>query len=904
MVDLPRGTVAFIFTDIEGSTVRWERDREAMAAAVDRHLAIIHSAVATNGGIHFKTVGDSVQVAFPTTAKAIAAALDAQRRLLAEDWSAVGGLPVRMALHVGEADPNLQGDYLAAPLNRLARLLATGYGGQILLSQAVQHLSNGALPPEVDLIDLGEHRLRDLLEPEHIFQLRHPMLPDRFPPLKSLGNRPTNLPLQPTPLLGREADTADVTRLLRDPSVRLLNLTGPGGIGKTRLAVQAATDLLEDFSDGVFFVSLAPLTDASLVPGAIVEALGMREAGDRPLPERLQQFLATKHLLLILDNVEHVAEAAPLIGDLLGSAPALKVLTTSRVPLHLRAEWEHPVPPLGLPSLRPLPPLEQLTRYPSVRLFLERARAVKPGFTIDSGNAHAVAKICHRLDGLPLAIELAAARTRMLAPHALLARLGGSLPLLTGGARDLPARQQTLRETIAWSHDLLTANEQTLFRRLAVFAGGAPFEAIEPVATAESEVDVFGGLEQLVEHSLVRQEDALDGEPRFSMLETIREFALEQLAAGGEEVAVRAEHMAWCLRLVEPVERGVHGPFGASDLAWLNQIDLEHHNIRAALTWAHKRSEAQLVVRFTAALARFWRVRGYLHEGRSWVEVALAYGDTGDPSTRLRLLQGAGLIAIALGDYPWAAALGEEGASLARQPGTSGSAGLSVHLLGVVALDQGQHAQAAKLFEEAQVLYQADGEMAWRPVALSHLGLATAEMGDEPRAVALWEEVLAHEENRFAVAYALQHLGAVLGRRGEFRAAAERFQQSLAVWQELGDTWYLASCLGGVAAVAAACREWEKAAKLLGAAEVLRETSGGTLRPRERTLHEETVAAVSAALHDRDFAAALADGRAMALADVIAAVGEIGRCDRASATVAPGGSAGSTSQLHQRPAAR
>jgi predicted ATPase len=585
----------------------------------------------------------------------------------------------------------------------------------------------------------------------------------------------------------------------------------------------------------------------------------------------------------------------------LGSAPALKALITSRVPLHLRAEREYLVPPLGLPPLRPLPPLEQLTQYTSVRLFLERAQAVKPGFIVDSGNASAVVEICHRLDGLPLAIELAAARIRMLAPHALLARLERSLPLLTGGARDLPARQQTLRETIAWSHDLLAANEQTLFRRLAVFAGGAPFDAIERVATSESDVDVFEGLEQLVEHSLVRQEDAPNGDPRFSMLETIREFASEQLVASGEEIAVRAEHMAWCLGLVEPVERSAHGAFGASDLVWLNQIDLEHHNIRAALTWARERSEPQVVVRFAAALARFWRVRGYLHEGRSWVAAALAHADVGDPTTRLRLLQGAGLIAVALGDYGWAAAVSEQGAALAREPGTSGSAALSLHTLGVVALDQGQYAQAAKLFEEAQVLYQADGEVAWRPVALSHLGLAMTELGDEPRAIALWEEVLADGNNRFAVAYALQHLGAVLGRRGEYRAAADRFQQSLAVWQELGDMWFLASCLGSVAAVAVACRQWEQGAILLGAAAVLRETSGGTIRPRERTLHEETLAAVRAGLDERDFATASADGRAMPLTDVIDGVGEIGRCDQPSATVVPVGSAGGTSLLHLSP---
>ena len=421
-----------------------------MAAAVDRHLALLDAAIAAHRGIRFKTVGDGVQAAFPTAPQAIAATLDAQRALLAEDWSVGDRLRVRMALHAGDAEPDARGDYLAAPLNRLARLLAVGHGGQVLLTQAVRQLTRGALPAGTELRDLGEHRLRDLLEPEHVYQLLHPELPADFPPLTSLDARSHNLPLQPTPFLGREREVDEVVALLRRPEVRLLTLTGPGGTGKTRLALQAAAELLEDVADGTFFVPLAPLTNAALVPSAIASALAIREDGERALTDRLKEVLAGQELLLVLDNVEHLVEAAPLIGELLGAAPGLQVLATSRTPLRLRAEREYPVPPLGLPRRQPLPPLEELSQSEAVRLFIERAQAVNPDFALDNENALAVAEICWRLDGLPLAIELAAARVRLLPPRALLARLEQRLPLLTGGPRDAPARHRTLRDTIAW----------------------------------------------------------------------------------------------------------------------------------------------------------------------------------------------------------------------------------------------------------------------------------------------------------------------------------------------------------------------------------------------------------------------------------------------------------------------
>ena len=476
MPELPHGTVTFLFTDIEGSTALWEQNRQAMASAVARHIALLDAAIQAHGGVHFKTVGDAVQAAFSTAPQAVAAAVDAQRTLLAEDWDSVGGLPVRMALHAGEATPDERGDYLAAPLNRLSRLLSSGYGSQILLSQTVQQLTRGTLPAAVELRDLGEHLLRDLLVSERIYQLLHPALPADFPPLKSLDARPHNLPLQPTPFIGRDRETGEIVALLRRDDVQLVTLIGPGGTGKTRLALQAAAELLEDFADGVYFVDLAPLIDAELVPGAIAAALDVREEGRTQVHERLREVLALQTLLLVLDNFERLTKAAIVVSQLLVACPGLKVLATSRVPLHVRAERHYPVPPLALPDPMASSDTGAIASSEAVQLFVERAQAASPAFALTSGTASVVAEIVRRLDGLPLAIELAAARIRLLPPAALLVRLESRLTVLTGGPRDAPVRQRTLRDAIAWSYDLLKSNDQVLFRRCAAFAGGCTFQ--------------------------------------------------------------------------------------------------------------------------------------------------------------------------------------------------------------------------------------------------------------------------------------------------------------------------------------------------------------------------------------------------------------------------------------------
>jgi predicted ATPase/class 3 adenylate cyclase len=867
MAQLPSGTVTFLFTDIAGSTALWERDRATMRAAVDRQLTILRSLITAHHGFLYKTIGDGTQAAFTSADEALRAAVAAQRALLQETWGEPPGpVKVRMALHAGEAIPDTRGDYLAAPLNRLSRLLAAGHGGQILLSQTVQQLSRGALPAGAALRDLGEHRLRDLLEPERVYQLLHPDLPDQFPPLKSLENRPNNLPLQPTPFLGREQEVAQVVALVRRPEVRFLTLTGPGGTGKTRLALQAAAEVLDDFADGVFFVPLASLTDPELVLPTLATTLGIREEGGQPLRERLRDFLAAKQLLLVLDNFEHLAAAGPAVGELLATAPELTVLATSRMPLRLRAEREYAVPPLGLPRRKPPPTLEQLSQYEAVRLFIERAQAVKADFTIDNETAPAVAEICWRLDGLPLAIELAAARIRMLPPQAMLTRLEQRLPMLMGGARDAPERQRTLRNTIAWSYDLLVPEDQVLFRRLAVFAGGATFEAIEAVVNPDGSRDVFGGLERLLEQSLLRQEVGLEGEPRFSMLETIREFGLEQLEASGKDEETRQQHAAFFLATAEEAAPALYGP---QQRASLERLETEHDNIRAALGWALT-GAPETAIGLVAALHWFWFYRGHLTEGRDWTERALATGTSAEPKVQARALNWSSAFAWGRADYATASARAEQAVALARSVGDRSGEGWALVNLGIVAGFLGDRKRATALHAEAEERFRSSGERVGAAAAsfnqgveagiagdmdrqrefferslaecqaigdriqaswtVCALGKHERERGNLARAQALLEEALATaREFRFGMieAWALDELAEVAGERGAAELAAAYLRDAEVKYREMGHGLDLAYALNGFGYRALRQGDLERARSLIEEALGLAREFGG-----------------------------------------------------------------------------
>ncbi|HKA50881.1 MAG TPA: adenylate/guanylate cyclase domain-containing protein, partial [Candidatus Dormibacteraeota bacterium] len=539
MTDLPTGTVTFLFTDIEGSTRLLYTLGDAYAKVRSEHATIIRDAIAVCGGTEVDTAGDSFFAAFPSPRGAVRAAVMAQRGLQAHEWPAGSSVRVRMGLHAGEGV--LSGsEYVGMDVHRAARVADAAHGGQVILSGATRGLVEHSLPEGTSLRDLGEHRLKDIVHLEHLFDLVIDGLLAEFPPPRTLDARPNNLPAQLTSFVGREEQIAEIRQLLG--RARLLTLTGPGGTGKSRLALQVAAETLGDYRDGSFFVDLSPVMDPALVPAVIAQALGVSETPGVPIIEGLRTHLRDRELLLVVDNFEQVAVAGPVLEELLTTAPRVKALVTSRVVLSLRGEQEYAVPPLKPPDLRQQADPADLNRFEAVRLFTERALAVQPRFRLTAKNAGAVAEITVRLDGLPLAIELAATRTKVMTPEQMLPRLQQSLTLLTSGARRLPERQRTLRGAIAWSYDLLPEAERSLFARLSVFSGGWTLAAAEGIAEPkELALDALEGLSALLDNSLIRADEP-NGQPRFSMLETIREFGQEQLSAADELEHVRRRH--------------------------------------------------------------------------------------------------------------------------------------------------------------------------------------------------------------------------------------------------------------------------------------------------------------------------------------------------------------------------
>ncbi|HEV2917810.1 MAG TPA: adenylate/guanylate cyclase domain-containing protein, partial [Actinomycetota bacterium] len=553
MIELPTGTVTFLFTDVEGSTRLLQTLGDGYAAVHDEHAAIIRRAVAGGGGVEVSTHGDAFFVAFASPAGAVRAAVAAQRGLAAHDWSPGPAVRVRIGVHTGEG--TLGGDdYVGIDVHRAARIADAAHGGQVIVSDATRGLVEHALPAGVSLRDLGPHRLRGIADPERLHQLVVEGLRADFPPPRTLDARPNNLPPQLTSFVGREEEIAEVERLL--DRTRLLTLTGPGGSGKSRLALRVAAELLTRFQDGSFFVDLSPVTDPDLVPAAVAKALGVPEAAGRPVLEEVKEHLRHRELLQVVDNFEQVAEAGQVIEELLVAAPRLRTMVTSRVVLSLPGEQEYEVPPLHVPDAARLPrdPAD-LGAVEAVRLFCERALAASPRFALTEQNAPVVAEICARLDGLPLAIELAATRTKVLTPAEILSRLERRLSVLTSSSRSLPERQRTLRAAIAWSYDLLDPVERRLFARLSVFTGGWTFESVEAVCDPEAlGVDALDGLTSLVDKSLVRRVESPGRPRRFAMLETIREFGREQLEACGDLTPVLRRHAEHFLDLAVEAE--------------------------------------------------------------------------------------------------------------------------------------------------------------------------------------------------------------------------------------------------------------------------------------------------------------------------------------------------------------
>ena len=812
--DLPAGTVTFLFTDVEGSTkLLHELGTEAYAAALLEHRRILRAAFGAHGGVEVDTQGDAFFVAFPTAPGALEAAAAAQTAL------AEGPIRVRMGLHTGTP---LLGDegYVGGDVHRAARIAAAGHGGQVLVSAAT-----AALLRSDELRDLGEHRLKDLSAPERLYQLGA----GEFPSLKSLYR--TNLPIPSTPFLGRAKELDEVLALVSRADVRLLTLTGPGGTGKTRLSAQAAGLSSDHYPDGVWWVPLASLRDPELVLEMAAQVLGSK-AG-------LAEHIADRSMLLLFDNFEQVVAAAGDIADLLAACPHLELLVTSREPLHVSGEQEYPVPPLA--------PEE------GVDLFLARARAVRPDFGADA----AVPEICRRLDDLPLALELAAARVKTLSTAQILARLEQRLPLLTGGARNLPERQQTLRGAIAWSYELLTPGEQRLFARLAVFRGGCTLEAAEEVT--DGDLDTIGSL---VDKSLMRH-----SEERFRMLETIRDYAAERLEASGEAEEMRRRHAEHFLALAEEAYPNLKG----SPKVWLDRLEAEQDNLRVALDGFEATSESQLALRLAGALYRYWYMRGHLGEGRRRLDRVLR-ADERPTAARARALVGSAVMA-ANGDYLATGRLrAEEALALHRTLGDAWGAAYSTYMLGYLATEESDWANAQPLFEESLRAFRELGDEHYSLLSTDGLAWISRELGDTERSRALHEDVLHRaraQSDEIVVAVQLFQLATLAFDDGRVQDALAMLKEALGINRDHDMPEGIVENLCIFAKFLAAEGRAEMAVRLMSRAEVLRDEIGG-VSSWVAEMNEKTLAIIRAQLDDAALAEAWEQGQALTVDEAVA----------------------------------
>jgi predicted ATPase/class 3 adenylate cyclase len=917
MPELPTGTVTFLYTDIEGSTRLVYRLGDAYAGALAEHQRLLRAAFAHWGGQEVDTQGDAFFVTFARAAAAIEAAVEGQRALGRQPWPGGVELRVRMALLTGE--PRLaKGAYTGLDVHRVARICGAAHGGQILLAQSTRDLIEGRLGDGLSLHDLGEHRLKDLQRAERIYQLVVDGLPRVFPVLRSLSALPNNLPIQLNSFVGRQAEMAEVKRLLADG--RLLTLTGPGGTGKTRLSLQVAADVLEEFPDGVWFIELAPLADASLVTSTVAGVMGVREPAGRALHDALIDALRETTGLLVLDNCEHLVEACAQFAEgVLRACPRLKVMASSREPLGIAGEVSYRVPSLALPQAGAQLTAAVALQSPAVQLFVERAQAAQPSFALTDSNAGAVAQVCRRLDGIPLAIELAAARLRVLSAEQIAARLDDRFRLLTGGSRTALPRHQTLRALIDWSYELLTPGEAALLRRLAVFAGGWTLEAAESVTqTGRADLDVLDGLARLADKSLLVVDEG-GREARYRLLETIRQYASEKLIEAGEAAQARDHHLAFFLTLAEQAEPALTGREAET---WLDRLEAEHDNLRIAVDWALDTDPLralELVIRLTQFLSR----RGFAGEGRRWAAEALqrtealpaAATDRVLLRTRALALSSMTALAIGQGDSQSARGAAEESVRLWRalddNPGQLVDAlsllAFSAHLLGDAAtartaiqeaVDRARtlndpHALIMAIGNQARIAFEAEHDLAAGQAALEEvialtrsvgdrmrLSLSLKELGIAERLASDYVSARAHlgeslllagqDGDRFMLNVARSELAEVARQQGNLGEAAALFGQCLSEWLALGNQGAVARCLEcfGFMARARADRAagdektalLSRMARLCGAAEALRARSGASMIPPERAEYAAEVEAGRAALGDTGWQAAWAEG--------------------------------------------
>jgi predicted ATPase/class 3 adenylate cyclase len=823
-VELPSGTVTLLFTDIEGSTALAERLGDRWPGLLAEHNRILHETFSAHGGIELGAEGDALFVAFTGAGAAAAAAAAAQRALASHGWPEDAGIRVRMGLHTGEPTPTADG-YVGLDMHRAARVAAAAHGAQVLLSQTTRDLLPESLGG-LTFRDLGEHRLKDLSGPQRLHQLRIEGLAADFPPPRTIEGRATNLPAQPTPLVGRSRELESVRTLLLGEGTRMVTLTGPGGTGKTRLALQVAADLLDEFPDGVYGVLLAPIADPDVVPLELARVLGVEETSTLSIAEALKAAVANRRTLILFDNFEHVGPASGLLGDLLGSCPGLKALVTSREPLRIAAERQYPVPPLGLPASSVKSALEA-AEYEAVMLFVERARAVRPDFELTDETAPIVAEICERLDGLPLAIELAAAWSKVLPPAALLRRLERRLELPATRGADVPARQSTIRQAIAWSYDLLADEERRLHARLSVFVGGFTLEAAERVVAPAGEPapDVLEGVGSLVDRSLLRETEDAAGEPRFTMLATIREYALEHLLDTGDNEDLLRRHALEFARFAEEADEGLRT---GDQLLWFDRLEAEHDNLRAALDSSAASGDDETALRLGGALGWFWYTHGHALEGCSRLTDLLARTEGVPDELRARPLYALGVLLDQRGEPQRAAELVGRSLLVFREQGERRRVASALNSLGSIKRGLGDFESARSLLEESIALRRELGDEAGAAGALSNLGVIAFEQGDLDEAEARFEETIALDRahgNEWGSGVAADNLAAVALERGDHRAR-ELIRDTLAVAERVGDQELLAFGLEKAAVLAALDGDSGRAGRLAGAADALRESTG------------------------------------------------------------------------------
>jgi predicted ATPase/class 3 adenylate cyclase len=855
---LPTGAVTFLFTDIEGSTALWDTKPGWMEKAQATAHHIVTDTVTMYLGVVFKELGDGICAAFESAPTALHAAREAQAALTREDWGSEQPVRVRMAVHTGTAFPT-NDDYVGPPLNRCARLLDAGHGGQILVSSTTAELIRSELQGESDLLPLGSFRLPGLSEPEEIYQLVGPGLPERFPVLRAPATRRTNLPLYSSSFVGRTQALQEASELLEKS--RLLTLIGPGGAGKTRLAVQLAGRLVDQYRDGVWLVDLAPIRDPDLVIAAAAESLGVARRPTGSLTHAVLDHLRSQTVLVILDNCEHVIEAAAAFADTaLRAAPGLTLLATSREGLGVDGEQRWPVPPLEIPAADATG--DRLLGNEAIQLFADRGSQARPGFAVDAGNIDTVARICRNLDGIPLAIELGTARLKTLTLEDLADRIEDRFDLISGGTRTALPRHQTLQAVFDWSLDLLEPDERSLFRILSVFAGGFTLEAAEGVARPD--LDVLDLLDRLVDKSLViAQID--DSEARYRLLETLRRYGEMALAEQDKAEAVANRHAAYFSAFAEQARRGLR-----HDQSWYARLDSDHDNLRKALGWALQVPDgAPTAARIATGLREFWQVRGHWREGQRWIDLCLERSDRLDTALRGHLDHAAGVISAMRRDYARAIPHLESALEAFRTTGKSGDIADALFDLAQAAARHGKHARAKMLLSECRPLYEAEGNKtgvaeagcvlaqvavfcgehdiaeaegtdardrfrrlgdqygeAWVQSVLGELAYSRNELDEAERlfkeAATLAEEI---EIPQF-VANGLQGMGDVASARGSCRGAEQFLAASLRINRRIGDTLFVAGVIASLAETQARCENYHRAARLWGLEERLRHDLG------------------------------------------------------------------------------